>query len=766
MQLAARWRRQALIGLALVVATSLSAFVAARAVQLDIERAREAVQLMERVSELANLAATYQRSSSERQARLVEERTQQLRALVQTLPAMRREVLITEVENVHRAFGELRGIPDMPVITADHRMFLQESALGQIDVATQRMLEPARAQLALANRSIDERVLHSAWLVLAIVASGGLLMLALDAQLTRALSKGLRTIGDAAQRLGRGESISLTDVPAIDELRALAGDLQRTRDQLSALATEREDTIYRLNEEAAARQSADNRLQLLALAYNDAIWDWDLVSNEFWSNDGLVRMVGRANDETPRSLDALIALVVPQEREALREQLRITVEGALSRWRQCLRLQHLNGTLIDVEMVGVVERNALGVAIRVVAGISDISEKLQVDEQMRQMQRLESLGQLTGGVAHDFNNLLTVILGNAEMLVERLPCDTSERRLAEMVGTAAQRGAELTQQLLAFARKQPLQPRAIDVNELLVGIDALLRRSLGEHIRVELVLAADLWPTLIDPAQLENATLNMAINARDAMPRGGRLTLATANIRIDRNKDSISGPVQPGEYVLLSVADTGAGISPEHLGRVFEPFFTTKDKGKGTGLGLAMVFGFVKQSGGQIDVLSSLGQGSVFKVYLPRMQAPASASTPTRLADPVQRGGGEWVLLVEDDPMVREYARTQLQELGYQVLEAGDGHQALAQLQLRSDIALLFTDVVMPGGLNGPELAQRAHAMRPGLPVLYSSGYTDAALVHHGRLDAGVLLLSKPYRRSELANMLKRAIACQTPGDL
>lgn len=515
MRLAVRWRWQAFIGLVLVVATALSAFVAARAVQSDIERARAAVQLLERANELANLAATYQRSSSERQVRLVEERTQQLQALVQTLPATRQEVLIPEVENVRRAFGELRRIPDMPVVTADHRMFLQESALGQIDVATQRMLEPARAQLALANRSIDERVVQSAWLVLAIVASGGLLMLVLDAQLMRTLSTGLKTIGDAAQRLGLGESVSFTDGSTIDELRALAGDLQRTQDQLSAFATEREGTILRLHDEAAARQSADNRLQLLALAYNDAIWDWNLVSNEFWSNDGLLRMVGRDTDEPPRSLDALIALVVPQDREALREQLRITVNGALSRWRQCLRLQHLDGRLIDVEAVGVVERNPLGVAIRVVAGISDISERLQVEEQMRQLQRLESLGQLTGGVAHDFNNLLTVILGNAEVLVERLPRDTSERRLAEMVGAAAQRGAELTQQLLAFARKQPLQPCAIDVNELLMGMEALLRRSLGEHISIELVLAADLWPTLIDPGQLENVTLNMAINARD-----------------------------------------------------------------------------------------------------------------------------------------------------------------------------------------------------------------------------------------------------------
>jgi signal transduction histidine kinase len=381
-----------------------------------------------------------------------------------------------------------------------------------------------------------------------------------------------------------------------------------------------------------------------------------------------------------------------------------------------------------------------------------------LNNRLRQSQRLEAIGQLTGGVAHDFNNLLTVVMGNAELLAEQVEGQPTQKMLAEMIVAAASRGAGLTGQLLAFARKQALEPRAVDLNPLVAQLDPMLRRTLGEHIEIELIRAAGLWPALVDPGQLENALLNLCLNARDAMPRGGRLTLETANARLDADYADAQAELKPGQYVMLAVSDTGEGIAPEHQPRVFEPFFTTKDKGKGTGLGLAMVYGFVKQSGGHVSVYSERGQGSTFKLYLPRATSapPAVASGPNGDVDAV--GGTETVLLVEDDEGVRQAAREHLIALGYAVIEAPDGPQAMRLLQQHPEVDLLFTDVVMPGGMNGRALADAARALRPGLRVLYTSGYTENAIVHHGRLDSGVLLLAKPYRRAELARAVRSAL--------
>jgi signal transduction histidine kinase len=385
----------------------------------------------------------------------------------------------------------------------------------------------------------------------------------------------------------------------------------------------------------------------------------------------------------------------------------------------------------------------------------------QLNARLLQSQRLEAVGQLTGGVAHDFNNLLTVVLGNAEILAEQSADDPFKRELAQMIGAAAQRGAELTKQLLAFARKQALAPSAVDVNQLVAAMDPLLRRTLGEHIDIELVRGAGLWPAMVDPGQLENAILNLCLNARDAMPRGGHLTVETANAALDRAYAEAHPDVAPGQYVMVAVSDTGTGIAPEHLQKVFEPFFTTKEKGKGTGLGLAMVYGFVKQSAGHVSVYSELGHGTTLKLYLPRANGAGGAEPRSTLAAaeaPAARGA-ETVLVVEDDELVRRYACGELRALGYTVLDADSGAAALAVIERRGDIDLLFTDVVMPGGLSGRELADAAARLRPALKVLYTSGYTENAIVHHGRLDAGVMLLAKPYRRAELAKAVREALA-------
>ena len=390
----------------------------------------------------------------------------------------------------------------------------------------------------------------------------------------------------------------------------------------------------------------------------------------------------------------------------------------------------------------------------------DIAE---LNERLRRSQRLEAVGQLTGGLAHDFNNLLTVVLGNAELLSELNQDRPEQRQLAEMIGQAAQRGAALTQRLLAFARKQPLAPRPVDLNQMLAGMDTMLRSSLGAQVEIELIRAAGLWPAVVDPGQLENALLNLALNARDAMPDGGKLTLETANVRLDADYASQHAEVTPGQYVMLAVSDTGQGITRENLGRVFEPFFTTKEAGKGTGLGLAMVYGFVKQSGGHVSLYSEPGQGTTAKLYLPRAASTEAPAVEEAAPEQVEGGAGH-ILVVEDDPAVRAYAASQLRLLGYQVIEAEHAQAALAVLSSDAVVDLLFTDVVMPGGMNGRMLAEEARRLRPGLRVLYTSGYTENAIVHQGRLDPGALLLTKPYRRAALDRMVRQARAAAADG--
>ncbi len=385
---------------------------------------------------------------------------------------------------------------------------------------------------------------------------------------------------------------------------------------------------------------------------------------------------------------------------------------------------------------------------------NDIAE---LNARLQQSQRMEAIGQLTGGVAHDFNNLLTVVLGNAELLAEQDNADPQQRQLAESIIQAAQRGAKLTAGLLAFARKQALDPKPVDINQLLAGMDQMLRRTLGEHIEIELIRAAGLWTALIDQGLLENALLNLCINSRDAMPGGGRLTLETANVRLDADYAQRHNDVTAGQYVMLAVSDSGAGISAEHLQRVFEPFFTTKDKGKGTGLGLSMVYGFVKQSAGHVAIYSEPGQGTTVRLYLPRFLGSGSPTPASESATGIA-GGSETILLVEDDDDVRRYATAALQSFGYRVIEAADGPSALALLRQHDEVDLLFTDVVMPGGMNGRMLVDAARQLRPGLRVLYTSGYTENAIVHHGRLDPGAQLLGKPYRRSDLDRAVREAL--------
>jgi nitrogen-specific signal transduction histidine kinase len=392
-----------------------------------------------------------------------------------------------------------------------------------------------------------------------------------------------------------------------------------------------------------------------------------------------------------------------------------------------------------------------------VGSMIDVTSERALEETLRRSQRMEALGQLTGGLAHDFNNLLTVILGNAEMLVEALGHDEQLRGLADMTRMAAERGSELTSRLLAFARRQPLDPRPTDVNRLISGLDGLLRRTLGEHVEVEIVHGGGLWPALVDGAQLESAVLNLCINARDAMPGGGRLTIELANAHLDIAYADLHDEVVPGQYVLVAVSDTGVGMSAETTERAFDPFFTTKSAGGGSGLGLSMVHGFIKQSQGHVKIYSELGEGTTVKLYLPRA-ARGAAALESRPTPAPTLAGSERILLVEDDELVREHVADQLRDLGYQVTAAADGQAALVELRSDAPFDLLFTDVVMPGGISGRQLADEAQRLRPGLPVLFTSGYTENAIVHQGRLDPGVQLLQKPYRRGDLAMKLRKVL--------
>jgi signal transduction histidine kinase/CheY-like chemotaxis protein len=385
------------------------------------------------------------------------------------------------------------------------------------------------------------------------------------------------------------------------------------------------------------------------------------------------------------------------------------------------------------------------------ADIDDLNRKL------RQSQKMEALGQLTGGLAHDFNNLLTVILGNAEHLAESLSEDPELRNFADGTVSAAERGAELTKSLLAFSRQQPLMPKDIDVSRLIAGMEVMLRQALGTHIECKFILGHDAWPATIDPAQLESAILNLVLNARDAMPEGGCLTVELGNAPLDKGYAEHNDEVRPGDYVMVAVTDTGIGMTRDVAARAFEPFFTTKGVGKGTGLGLSMAYGFVKQSAGSMKIYSEPGHGTAVKLYLPRAGGLPVADEPPRDRIAMPRAS-ETILVVEDDDMVRSYVERELNGLGYRVILARDGFAALEILRQSGEIDLLFTDVVMPGGIFGPKLAEDASRLRPGLKVLYTSGYTENAVIHHGRLDPGITLLNKPFRRQDLAEMLRSVL--------
>ncbi|KAG0189036.1 hypothetical protein DFQ28_003982 [Apophysomyces sp. BC1034] len=549
--------------------------------------------------------------------------------------------------------------------------------------------------------------------------------------------------------------------------------------------TERVLTERSLERAEAALRLANERLQLaLNTGAVLGMWVWDIGSGTVSGDERFTRTFGAVSLWRIRGIDELLAIQRPHENDVAHVHAQMLAAlRSQTPFRAEYRIARPNGELLWVQSSGQWELDANGDPRRLPGVLFDIHERkvaeaalvqltgtleqrvtdavaarAAVEAQLRQAQKMEALGSLTGGVAHDFNNVLQVINGNLQMLAAELADHPVAQRRISTAAEAVQRGARLASHLLAFARRQPLSPSVVCPRQLLSGVDEMIHRSLGETVKIDTIVPDDLWNVLVDRNQMENAMLNLAINSRDAMRGEGTLTIAARNVVLGGGNDTDGNTEpRPGEYVRFSVSDTGVGMSAEVLEHALEPFYTTKPEGHGTGLGLSMVFGFVKQSGGHMEIDSAVGRGTTVELLFPRsLESPGVESTAASGGAP---RGNEMVLVVEDDADVRLTAVDMIAQLGYQVLTASNGDEAKAMLAGDARIDLLFTDVVMPGDVKSPELARLAARCVPPVSVVFTSGYTRDEIFHHGRLDPGVTLLAKPYRRDELAHKLRRALA-------
>jgi len=559
--------------------------------------------------------------------------------------------------------------------------------------------------------------------------------------------------------LASGILISLLASLVVGTLALNRAQAVEANQRLRADVARREQTEEKLRQSEARFHLLFDRIPLPAFAIERETLRYFAV------NKAAVERYGYSHEEF-----ALMSLTDIRSREDNAALLQY-VEGVRNRDSYSSQLRHRlrDGTIIDVEILAhsfELEGHQLTLEIA-----HDITERLQAERalaqsehQLRQVQKLEAIGQLTGGIAHDFNNILTVITGTIEVLADGVSHDAKLSMIARLIDEAAMRGSDLTRSLLAFARRQPLQPQDVDVNDLVVSASRLFRATIGQQIEVESALEPELWRAFVDPSQLTTSMLNLALNARDAMPNGGRLLVETNNVVLDDDYARMIKDVGPGHYVMVSVSDNGVGIPASLRDKVFEPFFTTKEVGKGTGLGLSMVYGFVKQSGGHIHVCSEEGHGTTVRLYLPRANVPLAAEAVT-LLPPMAEGGGETILVVEDDALVRDYVTEQLNRLGYVTLVAANAGEAVAIADKGVDVDLLFTDVMMPGPMDGRQLARTLRDRRPGLRVLFTSGYSQQAASREGRLDPGVNLLSKPYRTVDLAAKVRHVLDAPPPED-
>jgi PAS domain S-box-containing protein len=556
---------------------------------------------------------------------------------------------------------------------------------------------------------------------------------------------GFRLVGDRRHRLKDGRIIDVEIATHDIEL-----DGQRV-----TLATAR-DITERKRAQAAAQENAALARGIIETAL-DAFVQIDEAGRVLDWNACAERLFGWSRTDAVGQV--LASLIVPpavraQHQEGLERFLRTGASTILDRRIEVVALRR-DGTDVKCELTVTALKRQSGYVFN--AFIRDLTERIATEGQLRHAQRMDAIGQLTGGMAHDFNNLLAVIIGNLDMLGESVRKDPRQVEFVERALAGAERGAELTRRLLAFARRQPLAPQVIALNDRLPSMVQLLRRTLGENIHVASQLADALWPTRADPSQVEDALINLAINARDAMPEGGSVTIETANVELDEHYSAQNPEVAPGEYVMLAVTDTGSGMPPEVVERAIEPFFTTKPPGSGTGLGLSMIYGFVKQSGGHLKIYSEVGFGTTVRIYLPRVREAAVGPNAAHVPPPMPTGN-ERILLVEDNAEVREVATMQLTELGYRVETAESAPQALAMLEAGTPCDLLFTDVVMPGGMTGYQLSEAARRLRPGLKVLISTGYARIETRAGGAKPEQGPVLRKPYRKQELATHVRAVL--------
>ncbi len=729
----------ALVGLLIMAGLTVLGW---RAVQADLDQIRRLETLRHRATELSISIdyATMLRSESPLFDRLADD----ARALARDVGAFDEPIArgasqrLMEIAFLAAAASDtVRALGGTPTGAERLQLVGQQMRLYQYDlVDVLRELSVERSERVFTRMAWGLAAFSA--VALAVAALGFVQATAIHRRLLGPVRAIDRALGDVAA----GDTA--TRIPALrdDELGALARSFNRMMDERGRV-------------EAELRQS-EERFRSVATVSADVVSDWNLERNEVWWSDGMQRTFGHDPGETEASDAVWSQNLHPEDRERVLATFDAIERSTTSTWEQAYRFRRADGSFAHVRDTGVVLRDETGAARRMIGAISDLSERLDLEARLRQAQRLEAVGQLTGGVAHDFNNLLTVVLGNGDVLIDALGDRPDLQELARMITGAADRGAQLTQRLLAFSRRQALAPQPLDLNAAVRGMEKLLRQTIGQGIAMQFHLTPTPWPAHVDVAQFESAVLNLCLNARDAMPSGGRLTVETANVVVDAVPAPPDVDLEPGRYVLLAITDTGSGMDADTAARAFEPFFTTKSPGQGTGLGLSMVFGFVKQSRGQVRIYSEVGVGTTVKLYLPRAAIAVDEAGADERADAVVPVGTETILLVEDDALVRDYAERLIGSLGYTVMTAASGDAALAVLQADDTIDGLFSDVVMPGRLNGKELARAAKALRPDLPVLLTSAFTgDIAL---DGIDADVGFIRKPFRKDELARSLRAVL--------
>ncbi|MBW2541593.1 MAG: PAS domain-containing protein [Deltaproteobacteria bacterium] len=567
------------------------------------------------------------------------------------------------------------------------------------------------------------------------------------------------TLQDVTELRQAEDSLLIAHDELEQRVQARTAQLQSANIALREQVTERERAEAEREEREMLLQSTARNSKIGYGVWDEREHRYSNVSEEFAQMMGLTIEQFQARFSSPiEDFEA----VHPEDRERYRaydEAYNANPDITQIEYR----LVKPDGEIVHVREVMQPIWNETGALIQSIITNQDITEQKLVEEQLRQAQKMEAVGQLTGGIAHDFNNLLAVIIGNLELVEGEFEQNSQASEWLDIAISAAERGAGLTQRLLAFSRKQALRPTDLDASALVHSMLDLLRRTIGERIEIELVGDAGLWQCLVDPNQLENAMLNLAINARDAMPAGGKLTITTSNTRIDEEYARARTDVAPGQYVLITVSDTGSGMPEDVRKRAFEPFYTTKDVGHGSGLGLSMVYGFIKQSGGHVNVESEVDAGTTIRLYLPRFSGQRAQEVVPNDASEMLKARGETVLIVEDDDELRSLLVRLLGSLGYGVLEANSGSPALEILRSPADVDLLLTDIVLPEKMSGIELVEEARREQPDLRVLYMSGYTEDAILHQDRLVDGAPFLPKPFRMAEVARAARNALADKKP---